>query len=344
MSTILLDPDVLKDICGRIDILEYARSQGIVFKQRGGDWWCSCPRHTDKTPSLRIKDSDHTNYHCFSCRSGGDAIQFFRDMEGLGFYEAVDKASRLANVDIGAASQSSVVSFMKQAAKARKQYIESEKQDIQPHKEIKEDESLSHLIYGDVPMWREEGISQEVLNLFGVGIDPKRNRISYPIRDENGRLINIKSRTLYKNYKEMRIPKYSNRYPIGVLTYFEGLDITLPYVQEEDEIILFESIKSVMKCFTWGVKNTAAVGGHGLTNEQLKLLLRLKVRSVVIAFDNDVIIGQDKTLWKTLKKLSIFTKVSVIKDHMRVLGEKDSPADCGEEVFRDLYNKRSRLV
>lgn len=329
------DPDVLKAICEKIDLLEYAKSQGIQFTQKSGDWWCSCPRHVDKTPSLRIRGNNHTDYRCFSCESFGDAIQFFRDMEGLSFKKAVEKAAKLANVDAAAMSPSPMVTFMKRMGR-KKETPATE------HKIISESE-LEDIKVGDVEAWREEGIEQWVLDKFEVGVNAAKTRISYPIRDENGNLINIKSRTLYENYRAMKIPKYSNRFPIGKISYFEGLNVTRPYVEQSGELILFESIKSVMKCFGWGIKNTAAVGNHGLTDDQIRLILRLGVPRVVVAYDKDVTVWKDKKLYATLTKLSRFCNLSVIYDRSGLLGEKESPADRGKQVFRTLYAERRKL-
>lgn len=327
------DSEVLNSACDQIDLLDYAQSQGYKFTYKSGIWWCSCPRHTDKTPSLAIRESDHSKYHCYSCGSGSDAIQFFRDIENLSFSEAAEKACRIAQVDPSRLKASPTIEFMRKSLP--KPWTPA------THEAIDE-KLLEKYKRGDISEWREEGIKQEVLDLFEVGYDVKENRICYPIRDETGKLINIKSRTLYKNYKELRIPKYSNRFPIGRLSYFEGLNITLPDVSKSGEIILFESIKSVMKCYGWGVKNTAAVGNHSMTEDQLRLLLKLKV-NVIFAYDKDVDITRDQAIWRIIKKLKMFTSVFIITDKWNLLGEKDSPADKGEEVFRRLYKEKRRL-
>lgn len=50
---------------------------------------CSCPFHKDKTPSMIIYKDSNT-YHCFSCQSGGDAISFTMNLNGLKFVDAVN--------------------------------------------------------------------------------------------------------------------------------------------------------------------------------------------------------------------------------------------------------------
>ena len=57
----------------------------------------SCPFHTDKTPSLSIKNG---RFRCWSCGASGSAIDFVRQMFGLSFVEAVKKLSTDFNVQV----------------------------------------------------------------------------------------------------------------------------------------------------------------------------------------------------------------------------------------------------
>ncbi|MHA0112088.1 CHC2 zinc finger domain-containing protein, partial [Klebsiella pneumoniae] len=53
-----------------------------------------CPFHPEKTPSFVLYD-DH--FYCFGCKKSGDAIDFVRATEGLGFVDAMRfLASKLA--------------------------------------------------------------------------------------------------------------------------------------------------------------------------------------------------------------------------------------------------------
>ena len=58
--------------------------------------------------------------------------------------------------------------------------------------------------------------------------------------------------TASTKYKPKNNKKYINYYKVGVMDYFQGLNITLPFVREKNEIIIFESVKSVMKAYGWG--------------------------------------------------------------------------------------------
>lgn len=136
-----------------------------------------------------------------------------------------------------------------------------------------------------------------------------------------------------------------NYYPIGTMDYLQGLDITLPYVKEKNEIILFESVKSVMKAYGWGYKNSVSVEKHSVTDEQLKLLVKLRV-NIVFAFDTDVDY-RDDDLRETINKLKRITNVYVIYDRKHLLGGKEAknaPVDLTKEIWEQLYFNKTKVT
>ena len=183
------------------------------------------------------------------------------------------------------------------------------------------------------------------MDLFGVRIDDIGNRIVYPVYDIEGNLINVKGRTRYENYKAMKIAKYINYYTVGVMDYFQGLETTLPYIQEENEVIIFESVKSVMKAYGWGYKNCVSAEKHTLTPEQIDLLIKLRV-NVVLAYDSDVNYFKDEVR-EDIDKLRRVTNVYIIEDKQKLLGgakTKNAPVDCGLDIWEELYSDKRKVV
>ena len=330
------DDDMLQEINASVDLYEYV-SQSIDLEKRGKDYFGHCPLHVDKTPSFSITPSKNS-YYCFSCGRSGGIIGFLMDYEHLRFDDAVSKAAKLANMDLSKMCKSQTIAFLKNTRNAlqEKQIIDHT---ILPPSE------LNKYSKSKISEWLDEGIKQDVLDLFGIKINNRDNRIVYPVYDINGNLINIKGRTRYKNYKELRIPKYINYYPVGTMDYFQGLNITLPYVKQQNEIIIFESIKSVMKIFGWGYKNSASAEKHTLTDEQLKLLVKLRV-NIVFAYDSDVSYAQEKVKMNidVLKRL---TNVYVIYDDKGLLGgkvAKNAPADLTKGIWEELYFSKTKVT
>lgn len=329
------DVDFLQQVNDNVDLVEYVGQQ-IDLKQKGKDYFGRCPLHVDKTPSFSI-NSDDNYFYCFSCGKSGGIIQYLRYYEGMDFDSAVKKACELSHMDLSTMCNSATVKFLKSV---RKSHIEN-KHIIHP---LIPESELSKYPHETIKEWLDEGIRQSEIDRFDIRSDNRGNRIIIPVRDIEGNLINIKGRTRYKDYKTLGIAKYMNYYEVGNLDYFQGLDITLPYVKESGEIILFEGVKSVMKCYSWGYKNCAAAETHTITPEQLRLLIRLRV-SVIFAFDSDVTYREQK-LRDAINNLKKFTNVYAIDDPNKLLGgasAKNSPADCGLDVFNKLYENRRRV-
>lgn len=329
--------EMLREIDGKTDLLSYV-SQSMELTQRGRNFWGHCPLHTDNTPSFSIKQ-DENFYHCFSCGNGGGIISYLRHYEGMSFDDAVEKGARLANLDLNKMCKSKTMAFLEKIKSAAKQ-----KRDPFIHP-VLDANILKKYEHGTVQEWLDEGIAQEVMNIFDIRIDTFSNRIIYPVYDINGNLINIKGRTRYKNYKQLKLPKYINYYEVGVLDYFQGLNFTLGFAKKKREIIIFESIKSVMKAYGWGYKNCASAEKHTLTDEQISLLIKLKV-DVVFAYDSDVDY-RDKDVKQSIDELKRITNVYVIYDRKKLLGGKEtknSPADCGKEIWEELYKNKKKMV
>lgn len=331
------DDDVLDEIAANVDLVEYIGQQ-LPLEKRGGDYYAHCPLHIDKTASLHISP-DVNRYYCFSCERGGSIIGYLMDYEGLRYNDAVTKAAALAKVDLSKVRQSETMTYLKKLRRLSQNVSEPCVHEIIPYSEYEK------YTRGRVDEWLEEGIQQEVLDMFDVRIDESANRIVYPVCDIDGNLINIKARTRYKNYKEMRLPKYINYRKVGVMDYFQSLNLTLPYVKEKGEVIIFESVKSVMKAYGWGYKNCVSAEKHSLTPEQITLLVKLGV-DVALAYDSDISYWQTDVR-RNINRLKPLTNVYLISDVRGLLGgaeAKNAPVDCGLEVWEELYENKRKVV
>ena len=333
------DDEMLKQINDNANLLEYVQSTGVDLRKSGDDYFTNCPLHIDDTPSLSFNATENA-FCCFSCGARGKMIGYLMKYENLEFEDAVEKAARIAHIDTSKMCHSETVNFLRRYKKL-----------LQPKKEIVEHPILPAWAITkfskdeEITEWLNEGINQEMIDLFGARVDIYQNRIVYPVRDIAGNLINVKGRTRYENYKELNIPKYINYYPVGVMDYFQGLDITLPYVKEQGEVIIFESIKSVMKAYSWGYKNCCSAEKHNLTPEQISLLVKLGV-NIVLAYDSDVDY-KEQDVARNINTLRRVTNVFLIKDFDNLLGgkkTKNAPADCGLDIWEELYYDKRKVV
>ena len=332
------DKDLLYDMCQSIDLLEYA-SNTIDFQKRGKDSYAAhCPKHQDDTPSLFITPSKNA-FHCFSCGRSGYILQWLMLYEGLDFEEAINKVSKLSGVDINNLKKCDALIFYKELCRIyRDQYKP-------PNilRKIYPDSYLNEFLDLPPEEWVSEGISPEIMKKYKIRIDMKNNRIVYPVYDNDGNLIGVKGRTRFKNYKLMGITKYQNYQQIGTTDFFTGMLENKKNIQEKNQVIIFEGIKSGMKVEGWGYNYWLASETSCLNEDQIRILIQLNVKDVIIAFDNDVKIEKIR---HNMSKLRKFTNVYAIYDRFALLGdpkEKLSPCDKGKDIFEVLLRQKIKL-
>ena len=335
----IIDQDALREMCDKIDLLEYAQ-QTMEFHRRGDKYFTSCPLHSDSDPSLCISPEDNL-WYCFSCKKGGNIINWIMVYEKLTFQQTVSKISAITGTELHSLKICDSLKYFKELKR-----IAEEKIRKRVERKILPESYYENNFAQEIPdEWVDEGISPEVMREYNIRIDKASNRICYPIYDNDGNLIGVKGRTRFKNFKELNIKKYNNYTSIVTTDFFVGMKQNKQAIQKAGSVIVFEGIKSGLKLCSWGLGNNWLSAETSRLNEaQVKILLGMHVPEVTIAFDRDV----DKTqIASCAKILSRFCNVYVVRDRynkMRLLpGDKDSPVDAGKEVWEQLYKERVRI-
>lgn len=71
----------------------------VQLTRRGRNYVCSCPFHSEKTPSCTIF-TDTQSFYCFGCGAGGDVITFIMKIENLDFSEAVKLLAQRSGMEL----------------------------------------------------------------------------------------------------------------------------------------------------------------------------------------------------------------------------------------------------
>lgn len=334
------DQAQLQEMCSKVDLLEYA-SQTIEFKRAGADSYSAhCPLHNDDTASLFITPSKNL-FHCFSCHRSGTILNWLKEYEGLSFNDAVDKLAAMTGTELCKLKQCTAMGIYKELKRiAEPPVVETvQRQILDPSYLDRFD-----IIPGEPHEWIEEGIGEAVMREYDIRIDRVGNRIVYPVYDNDDRLIGVKGRTRFKDYKSLGLAKYINYQRIGTVDYFQGMQQAREAIRRSGEVIIVEGIKSVMKLRQWGYDNVVAAETSRISDAQVEVLLKLGVRTATIAFDSDVsysnVIGG-------ISKLFRFVNVFVVIDSSKLLGapeDKNSPCDKGVQIWRELYNARRKVA
>lgn len=339
MEVVQYDEQMISEIVDKIDLLEYV-SQNLEMERRGSDYFAHCPKHVDITPSFSITPAKN-RFYCFSCGRGGTIINYLMMYEGLRYDEAVDKAAKLARVDLTKMCNNQTFLINRRIQKDRKTHQVKECNHV-----ILDWNLYDKFAREPVTEWLDENISQNALDLFQIRIDRNSNRVVYPVFDMEGNFINIKGRTRFSNFKTLKIPKYINYYPVGVMDYFQGYQQAAKYIYESKEVKIFESIKSVMKLFDNNIKDVISAEKHTLTIEQIRQLIIMGVENVILCWDSDVSY-QSSDVMKNIQFLKRFMNVYVICDTQNLLGgisAKNSPIDCGLDVWNYIYRNKKKIT
>jgi len=320
----------LSGLIESIDILEYI-SQYTEFTEKNGEHWALSPLKEENTPSFSVRREENTFYD-FSSGIGGNVLTFVRYYFKCGYAEAIERLKEYAGFD-GEVRPHRKLS----ATEVAKRYARPKKPPKNSKATILPDDYMERYEKQDdkLAVWEREGISRASLDKFQVCYDSFSNRLVYPIRNAEGKIVNVGGRTLDDGWKEKGLRKYTYFKPWGELDTIYGLSENLKYIKEKREIILFEGCKSVLLADTWGIHNTGAILTSHLNPNQMKLLARLACR-VVFALDKDVSVREDHNI----KRLKQFVRVEYLWDRDDLLEDKDAPVDKGPEVWKKLYEGR----
>lgn len=320
----------LSELIESVDILEYI-SQFTEFTEKNGEYWALSPLKEENTPSFSVRKEENTFYD-FSSGIGGSVLTFIRYFNKCSWQEAIEKLKEYAGYK-GVVTPHKKLS----ATEVAKRFAKPKKAPRTSKGVVLSDDYMDRYEKRDdkLAVWEQEGISRASLDKFQVFYDEFSDRLVYPIRNMDGKIVNIGGRTLDKDWKAKGLRKYTYFKPWGELNTIYGLFENMKNVREKREIILFEGCKSVLMADTWGIHNAGAILTSHLNPNQMKILAQLGFR-VVFALDKDVCVREDHNI----KRLKQFVKVEYIWDRDDLLDDKDAPVDKGIQTWERLYEGR----
>ena len=183
----------------------------------------------------------------------------------------------------------------------------------------------------------DDGINIDAQEKFNVMMDYWENRIVFPIRNEYGQLLSVKGRTLSLDYKEEGIAKYWYYYKHSANRYLYGLFENYHDIIEEDEIILVEAEKGVQQTYSFEIKNVVGISKSTISDIQIKKILQLGIRRVVIMFDEGI---ELEHILKQCAKFKGLIEVYYVFDSFGILKSKESPTDNGYDIYMKLYDNK----
>ena len=308
-----LNPQVIAQVRDATDLVEVAGDH-VKLKKRGRKYEGLCPFHEEKTPSFSI-DPEKGLFYCFGCHAGGDAIKFVMELDRLSFPEAVDRLARQFGVHLPPASPDArrrrQTSDRLRTVLEEAQHWFTEQLDSPAGAGARSE--LERRGYGK-ETWRDFGFGyapddwrqllehlerrhpQGVIIEAGLAVQPDsgknpydrfRGRLTFPVRDSEGRLIAFGGRILGDGE-----PKYLNS-PESVLFHKRStlfcLDRARRAIADDVEAVVVEGYFDCFSLHLVGIINVVATLGTALTSDHARLLRRRLGADgrVVLCYDAD---------------------------------------------------------
>jgi DNA primase len=224
---------------------------------------------------------------------------------------------------------------IKSQRKVRKKLSDNIKRTNKP---ISENNLLRYLPY---PQWafRKDGILYHTQKEFGIGYDVFTDRITYPVYNKWGQLCGVKGRYVGEDKYVAEMKKYLYLIPCDKSIELYNLHRALPYIQEQNEVLVFESAKSVMLAHQYGYKHAVSIEGSEVSEVQSFLLRELNA-TIVFCFDEDMSKKHVKKQAKLIKNRLVYA----IIDKENLLEKKMSPVDKGKSVWINLYQNHKYKI
>ena len=194
--------------------------------------------------------------------------------------------------------------------------------------------------YGNTPnlLWLKDGISLSTQRKWSIGYDVLSQRITMPIRTSTGEVMAIKGRL--NGEPEEFEPKYLYivNGPMSQTLFGYSENYSSLY---ENEILVVESEKSVLKLDSWGYNNVVALGSNSLSTTQAKLLMSLNPKRVTFLLDKSLPLENTKRNTDLLKSFCTMRQLQIRywnwEDNL-TLDDKSAPCDDSKEEFEYILN------
>ena len=282
----------------------------VQLKKAGRRYVGLCPFHSEKSPSFGV-DPAKQFFYCFGCKKGGDCFNFVMERDRVEFRAALETLAEWAGVDLpkfddggrgdrlqtlrdacSAAAEIYRRALHADEGKLAREYLEGRGFDK---------DTLDRFGLGFAPPGWDALARHGLAKKFGEDVlleaglikqgdrgryDVFRNRVIFPIRDEQGRPIAFGGRVLPGDDSPAKYLNSPETPLFSKSRVLFGLDLAKRPVVETKTAVVFEGYADAAMAHQHGITNAVAVLGTSLTGDHAATLRRLAER-VVLLFDAD---------------------------------------------------------
>ncbi len=267
------------------EIMQLAQKYLVGYKKAGSnELKAVCPFHMKPDGSPERNPSFYMSlitgaWFCHACHERGSLRSFLR---------AVGMPRHVIELQYGM--------VLEQASKAIPKRLDPSKPGVVVDDPLPEALlGLFHYVPTDL---LRDGFKEEVLSRFDVGFDKQHMRITFPMRDLEGKLFGISGRSVTgaeprykvydKEYATFGLPARGDGEAKKRITIWNADQLyPLSLGTTQLDIILVEGFKACMWVYQAGFTHVAALLGSWLSEEQVWILEHFGAR-VFLMFDNDM--------------------------------------------------------
>lgn len=189
----------------------------------------------------------------------------------------------------------------------------------------------------------DDHISIEAQQFFGVRYDVESQGIVIPIHNQIGELIGAKVRCNYEVQDgEM---KYYYLIPCQASQTLYGYSQNYNYLTN-NIIYIYEAEKSIMQCFSYGIRNCVALGSGSISRKQVRMLLELNPKKIVFMHD----VGYDlENILRNINMVKNYSRFSEVElgywDFFdRLYDNKVSASDLGKKELLRIMDTEIKMI
>lgn len=296
--------DTVSEIKSRLSIVDII-SPYVKLRRAGRSMVGLCPFHKEKTGSFHVSVERGT-WHCFGCGLGGDGFSFIEKVEGVDFKGALKILADKAGVQIeyrgGNREESSkkdrLFALMARASEWYAGHMEGSPSEAYAKKRGLTDETITNWRLGHAPdAWRalleamlaegyktEEllaaGLIKEADGKPGTYYDRFRNRLMFPIRDVQGRVVAFTGRTLADDPAKYLNSPETDLYKKSEVLF--AMDKAKEAARMRKFTMLVEGQMDSIHAHQAEFTNAVALSGTALTDRHLALMKRYSENLMLI--------------------------------------------------------------
>jgi len=311
-----MDLETLKEeIRARADVVDII-GRYVKLQRASGSWKGLCPFHQEKTPSFTVNPR-RQSYHCFGCGAGGDVFKFIMETERLDFMAAMEKLANQVGVPFeldgrkgSGTMKKRLLELHERTATYYEDQINSDKNhhaaSYMQKRELAEETPKNYrlgyapngfdILLGKARNWGFEENELEESGLFSIRETPRngeklydrfRNRLMFPILDEQARVIGFSGRVIppddakakYMNSPETLLFKKSR--------VLYGIEKARKPMADKRRAVLCEGQLDVIRCHEAGIPEAVAAQGTAITENHATILKRY-ADEVLLLLDADI--------------------------------------------------------